>query len=71
MLFRSEAEGIELEVVDAIAKAADDRGKPVVIQSMEEPSANASIRRMKEIGLPVFPRIEQAVAALHRLAISG
>ena len=65
--YHPEAEGIELEVVDAIAKVAVDRGKPVVVQSMEEPSANASIRRMKEIGLPVFPRIEQAVAALTRL----
>ena len=65
--YHPEAEGIELEVIDAIATAADQRGKPVVIQSMEEPSANASIRRMKEIGLPVFPRIEQAVDALTRL----
>ena len=65
--YHPEAGDEELRVVDAIAQAASDRGKPVVVQSMEEPSANASIRRMKEIGLPVFPRIEQAVAALTRL----
>lgn len=65
--YHPESEQAELEVVEAIAAAAAARGKPVVIQSMEEPSANASIRRMKQIGLPVFPRIEQAVAALKRL----
>lgn len=65
--YHPEAGDEELRVVDAIAQAAADHGKPVVVQSMEEPSANASIRRMKEIGLPVFPRIEQAVSALTRL----
>ena len=65
--YHPEAEGTELEVVDAIAAAAARHGKPVVVQSMEEPSANASIRRMQAVGLPVFPRIEQAVTALTRL----
>lgn len=65
--YHPEAEGTEIEVVDAIAAAAAKHGKPVVVQSMEEPSSNASIRRMYEIGLPVFPRIEQAVTALTRL----
>jgi len=65
--YHPEAEGTEVEVVDAIAAAAAKHGKPVVVQSMEEPSGNASIRRMYEIGLPVFARIEQAVTALTRL----
>lgn len=65
--YHPEAEGTELEVVDAIAAAAARHRKPVVVQSMEEPSGNASIRRMYEVGLPVFPRIEQAVTALTRL----
>ncbi|MGI9117401.1 MAG: acetate--CoA ligase family protein [Gaiellales bacterium] len=65
--YHPESESAELEVVDAIAGSAAKHGKPVAIQSMEEPSGNRSIIRMKEIGLPVFPRIEQAVAALTRL----
>jgi acyl-CoA synthetase (NDP forming) len=65
--YHPEAGDEELRVVEAIARSSAEHGKPVVVQSMEEPSANASIRRMKEIGLPVFPRIEQAVAALARV----
>ncbi len=65
--YHPESADLEVEVAEAIAAAADRHGKPVVIQSMEEPSGNRTIRRLRELGVPTFPRIEQAIAALGRL----
>lgn len=58
---------LEVEVAEAIAASAEAHRKPVVIQSMEEPSGNATIRRLRELGVPTFPRIEQAITALGHL----
>lgn len=65
--YHPESGDLEVEVAEAIAASADAHGKPVVIQSMEEPSGNRTIQRLRELGVPTFPRIEQAVTALGRL----
>ena len=65
--YEPKAGEIELEVAEAIALSSNEHGKPVVIQSMEEASGNATIRRLREVDVPVFSRIENAVAALARL----
>ena len=65
--YHPEAGDLEIEVAEAIARSSDVHGKPVVIQSMEEPSGNATVRRLRELGVPLFPRIEQAVGSLARL----
>ncbi len=65
--YEPKAGEIELEVAEAIALSSNEYGKPVVIQSMEEASGNATIQRLREVDVPVFSRIENAVAALARL----
>lgn len=65
--YHPESAELEVEVAEAIAAASATHGKPVVIQSMEEPSGNATIQRLRALGVPTFPRIEQAITALRRL----
>ena len=65
--YEPEAGEVEIDVAEAIARSSDEHGKPVVIQSMEEASGNATIRRLREVDVPVYSRIENAVDALVRL----
>ena len=65
--YHPEAGELELEVAAAIKQSGDEHGKPVVIQSMLEPGGSTTVTRLREIGVPVFGRIEQAVAALATL----
>jgi acyl-CoA synthetase (NDP forming) len=62
--YHPEAGPLEMEVAEAIARSSDETGKPVVVQSMEEASGNDTIRRLREVDVPVFSRIEQAIDAL-------
>ncbi len=62
--YHPESGDLEVEVAEAIARLSDETGKPVVIQSMEEASGNRTISRLREVGVPVFSRIENAVDAL-------
>lgn len=65
--YHPESGPLEMEVAEAIARSSDATGKPVVVQSMEEASGNDTIRRLREVDVPVFSRIEQAIDALARL----
>ncbi len=65
--YHPEAGAAEIAVTEAIARTCADHQKPLIIQSMVEPTGNATITRMRELGLPVYARIEQAVGALTRL----
>ena len=62
--YHPECGPLEMEVAEAIGRSSDETGKPVVVQSMEEASDNNTIRRLREVDVPVFSRIENAITAL-------
>ena len=59
----------EASVAEAVADAARDTGRPVVVQSMYPQGAAAATLRRR--GVPVYRSIERAVGVLARLAAAG
>ena len=59
----------ELDAVDALAAAASETGRPLIVQSMHPRSAAAE--RLRSSGVPVLETIERAVAMCARLAARG
>src|SRR6476469_4969612 len=57
--------GQEADVARAVARAAEETGRPLVAQTMYAESSTAAVLRAG--GVPVYPRIESAVAALAAL----
>jgi acetate---CoA ligase (ADP-forming) len=55
----------ELAVADEVARVVADAGRPLVVQSMYPSTATTNALRKK--GIPVYERIESAVAALAAL----
>ena len=55
----------EADVAHEVARAAEETGRPLVAQTMYADSSTAAVLRAG--GVPVYPRIESAVAALSAL----